>query len=393
MKKNFIYPLLENAFSNQDINQGIKVLKSKRLTMSKKTYEFEHYFSKLLGTKYSLMVNSGSSAMLLAFALLTNIKRKIRLKKNDEVLIPAICWSTSFWPIIQFGLKPKFIDVNIETYTPSLEIIKKNISKKTKAVVLINILGNCSEIDKIKKHLEKKNIILIEDNCEALGSKYKNKYLGTYGEVSGFSFYYSHQITSGEGGAVICKNKADYQILCSLRAHGWDRDYNLKNKKKFNFVNQGFNLRPLDISAAIGLNQIKRLKYFKKMRSLNRDKIISNLKSSANWKDQFKFFQPSQNLDPSWFGLPLLIDKKYMKNKKKFLNYLNVKKIETRPILSGNFLNQECIKLYKFKFNPKKFLIANEIEERGFFIGLPTRELKLTEVSYLCKCLLYIEKI
>lgn len=393
MKKNFIYPLLENAFSNQDINQGIKVLKSKRLTMSKKTYEFEHYFSKLLGTKYSLMVNSGSSAMLLAFALLTNIKRKIRLKKNDEVLIPAICWSTSFWPIIQFGLKPKFIDVNIETYTPSLEIIKKNISKKTKAVVLINILGNCSEIDKIKKHLEKKNIILIEDNCEALGSKYKNKYLGTYGEVSGFSFYYSHQITSGEGGAVICKNKADYQILCSLRAHGWDRDYNLKNKKKFNFVNQGFNLRPLDISAAIGLNQIKRLKYFKKMRSLNRDKIISNLKSSANWKDQFKFFQPSQNLDPSWFGLPLLIDKKYMKNKKKFLNYLNVKKIETRPILSGNFLNQECIKLYKLKFNPKKFLIANEIEERGFFIGLPTRELKLTEVSYLCKCLLYIEKI
>ena len=136
---------------------------------------------------------------------------------------------------------------------------------------------------------------------------------------------------------MICKNKADYQILCSLRAHGWDRDYNLKNKKKFNFVNQGFNLRPLDISAAIGLNQIKRLKYFKKMRSLNRDKIISNLKSSANWKDQFKFFQPSQNLDPSWFGLPLLIDKKYMKNKKKFLNYLNVKKIETRPILSGNF--------------------------------------------------------
>ena len=163
------------------------------------------------------MLNSGSSANLLAFFALINPLKKNNLKAGDECLVPALCWSTSLWPIVQAGLIPKFIDVDLKTFSPSLEIIKKNTTKRTKAL-LINVLGNCSEIDKIKKFTKKKNIYLIEDNCESLGSIYKKKYLGTFGDFSTFSFYYSHQLTAGEGGMIVCNNKADYMILQSLRA-------------------------------------------------------------------------------------------------------------------------------------------------------------------------------
>ena len=145
-----------------------------------------------------------------------------------------------------------FVDVNLETFTTDFNTIKKNITKKTKAVMILNVLGNCSEMEKIKRYLNKKKIYLIEDNCEALGSKYKKKFLGTYGDFGTYSFYYSHQITSGEGGMIVCNSKEDYNILKSLRAHGWDREIKKNNSRKFNFINEGFNLRPLEVSAAIG---------------------------------------------------------------------------------------------------------------------------------------------
>jgi CDP-6-deoxy-D-xylo-4-hexulose-3-dehydrase len=387
------YPLLENAFSNYDILKGINVLLSRRITMSKITKNFESQFGKFIGSKYCLMVNSGSSANLLAFFALINPQKEKRLKFGDECLVPAVCWSTSLWPIIQAGLKPKFIDVELNTFSPSLEMIKKNISKKTKAVILINILGNCSEIDSIRNFLRKKNIYLIEDNCEALGSKYKNKYLGTFGDFGTFSFYYSHQITSGEGGMVICKNKNDYKILHSLRAHGWDRGLNNTKTDTFNFVNSGFNLRPLDINAAIASTQLKRLNQFKKIRTDNRNKIIKSLKNSKKWDNQYTFFEANKNLKPSWFGIPLLLNHKYIYKKNKLLNYLRKNQIETRPILSGNFVNQSSIKLYKFKYNLSDLKNSQAIEKRGFFIGLPTRPISFKKLKNLEYCLLNIDKI
>ena len=383
----FKYPLLENAFSIKDINSAIKVVKSRRLTMSKKTLEFEKKFSKFIKSKYCLMVNSGSSANLLAFFALTNPLKKNKLKPGDECLIPALCWSTSLWPIVQTGLVPKFIDVDLNTYSSNLEIIKRNITKKTKAIMLINVLGNCSEIDKIKSFAKKKNIYLIEDNCESLGSVYKGKNLGTFGDFSTFSFYYSHQLTAGEGGMIVCKNKSDFKILQSLRAHGWDREIS-KKKNTFNFINQGFNLRPLDISASIAMSQLKRLKKMVKTRKYNRDTIIKHLKKSTNWDDQFTFFEASKFLKPSWFSIPLLINKKYLKYKGNYLKKLEKNKIETRPIISGNFINQPAIKLHKLKFNKNSFRNAQEIEERGFFIGLPTKKIKSQDLKKLTRYLL-----
>ena len=328
MKKKYFYPLSEDGITNEDINLASKVLKSKQITMSKITRKFEIHFAKKIGSKYALMVNSGSSANLLAVYAAGNLLRKKRLKPGDEVLIPILCWPTSLWPLVQFGLKPIFVDIDKTNLSISDNEIEKKITKKTKAIMLINALGNCCDLFKIKKIAKKNNLIIFEDNCESLGSKFKNKNLGTFGDFSTFSFFYSHQITSGEGGMVTCNNKEDYEILFTLRSHGWlgglmSYPRNLSSYKKYInkypkldpryiFSNSGFNVRPMDITAAIGLNQFKKLDQFKSSRNKNRSKILNKLISSKNWKNQFKFIQPRKNLDPSWMVLPILVNKKYL---------------------------------------------------------------------------------
>ncbi|MDC3099452.1 aminotransferase class V-fold PLP-dependent enzyme [Candidatus Pelagibacter sp.] len=386
--ENFNHRLIENPFSNDDIKVGIKTLKSKNLTMGTKTAAFEKLFSKKLGSKYAVMVNSGSSANLLALKCITNHLKKKFLKKGDECLVPGLCWSTTFWPILQSNLNPKFVDININNFCIDLKTIKKNITKKTKAIFIINVLGNCSDIDEIQKFCKRKKIILIEDNCESLGSIYKKKYLGTYGELGTFSFYCSHQISSGEGGMIVTNSYENYKILKSLRAHGWDRDIKPKNKKIFNFINEGYNVRPLEISASIGMNQFKRIDKLKKVRSQNRDLIIRSLKNSENWRNQFKFFDNDSSLEPSWFGLPLVINEKFANKKMKYLNYLNKNKIETRPIISGNFLNQVCMKNSKFKKFYKKLPNTEMVSKRGFFIGIPNKIINNKSLNILSDKLL-----
>ena len=388
----YTYPLSPNSFSNEDIIKGIEVLLTRRITMSTITKRFEKEFAKFIGSKYALMVNSGSSANLLAAFALINPLKKGRLKKGDECLVPSLCWSTSLWPIIQAGLVPKFVDINPLTLNISIDDFKKKISKKTKAVMLVHVLGNSTNMDQLMSIVKKRKLYLIEDTCESLGSTYRKKYLGNFGDFGTYSFYYSHQITSGEGGMITCNDKKNYELIHALRAHGWDRGLN-NNKNNFNFINSGFNLRPLEISAAIGFNQFKRLRQFKKIRFDNRVKIIEKLKKSKNWKDQFSFIDPVKKLDPSWFGLPILINGNLKKKKNKFLAFLKNNGIETRPIISGNFLNQPSIKLYNL--NPKKELFKNaqNIEERGFFIGIHIEPITNEKLNLLEKKLLKINEI
>jgi CDP-6-deoxy-D-xylo-4-hexulose-3-dehydrase len=256
----------------------------------------------------------------------------------------------------------------------------------------VHVLGNTTKLNELNSIIKKNNLYFVEDTCESLGSKFNKKYLGTFGDFGTFSFYYSHQITAGEGGMIVCNSKEDYEIIHSLRSHGWDRGLK-NNKKDFNFINSGFNLRPTDITAAIGLNQFKRLNHFKRVRSKNRKKIIDRLKKSANWKNQFSFIEPIKKLEPSWFGLPILINKRYLSKKNKFLNFLNKNGIETRPIISGNFLNQPSIKLYKLNQKKELFKGAQEIEERGFFIGIHVNEISNHQLNILEKSLLRISQI
>ena len=409
LNKKYRYELLENGFTNEDISIGKKVLNSKRITMASNTRNFEVDFAKKIGAKYALMVNSGSSANLLATFAAGNISREKSLKRGDEILIPALCWSTSLWPLVQFGLKPVFVDINYKTLNVDINDLEKKITKKTKGIMLINVLGISSDLKQISIIAKQRNLIVIEDNCESLGSKLNNKYLGTFGDFGTFSFYYSHQITSGEGGMVVCKRKEDYDILFALRSHGWlggTRFYkrNLSTYDKYArknpnldpryiFVNSGFNLRPTDIQGAIAHNQFKRLNKLKNQRNNNRNKIIKNLMQSKNWNDQFSFIEVPKRIEPSWMGLPILINERYKEKKQKFVNYLDEIGIETRPIISGNFLNHPAAKLYKLHKNKKTFKNAQKVQELGFIIGLHTKKITDHQLKLIKDSFFMIDKI
>ena len=383
-KSQYFYPLNSDNMRDQDLSEAIKVIFSRQLTMSRETKKFEDIFKKKLKLNNSLMLNSGSSANLLAFQCLINPYRKKRLKPKDEVLIPAICWSTSLWPIIQSGLKPVFVDVDKDTFNISIKDLESKITKKTKAIMLVHVLGNSTNMKKLLSVLKRKKLILIEDTCESLGSKYGEKYLGSFGDFSTFSFFYSHQITSGEGGMICCKSKEDYEILKALRSHGFSRGLRDEKKfaKKYNkvdsrflFINSGFNLRPTDIQAAIGSSQFKSLDIFTRYRSQNRNVLIKSLKNDKQWDNQVTFLNENINVKASWFGIPMLFNKKYKENKFKIMKKLNDNGIDTRPIISGNFTRQPAVMKYNILKKGVSFPNADHIHKLGFFIGLPTKKI------------------
>ena len=382
MKNNSIkYPLTNTVLDNDDIESGVKVLKSKWITMGRETLKFENTFSKKISNRSSIMVNSGSSANLLIFQCLINPKVN-KLKKNDEVLIPAICWSTSLWPIIQSGLKVKFVDIDLKTLNLDLDDFEKKITKKTKALMLVHAMGNCADMEKIVKICKKKNIILIEDTCEALGSKYKGKQLGTFGDFSSYSFFYSHHITSGEGGMVCSKSKKDADVIRTLRSHGWHRAISNKKSNSWSFINSGFNLRPTDISASIGNSQLKKLKKISLIRQQNFKSIRSALLNDKRYSNKFGIIEENINNKIVWFGIPIILKSTDKNNKNRVTNKLNKFGIDTRPLISGNFAKQPAIKLYKLKIN-SNLKNANFIDKNSFFIGLHNTKTNIKTVDYI----------
>ena len=389
-KNKISYSLTESVLESRDINSAIKVLKSKKITMGLKTKQIEAYFQNKIVKTNSLMVNSGSSANLLIFQCLINPMVK-KLKPGDEVLIPAICWSTSLWPIIQSGLKVKFVDIDLSTLNIDLNDLKKKISKKTKALMLVHALGNCTDMTKLMNICKKNKIILIEDTCEALGSTYKNKPLGTFGDFSSFSFYYSHHITSGEGGMVCAKNTKYLEIIKSLRSHGWSRDLSnnksLSNKykhidKNWIFINSGFNVRTTDINAAIGLEQLKRIKKILSIRKYNFLKIKNSLLGNKKYNNQFTILNDQKDSNTAWFGIPIILNSNDKKYKQYVMKNLQNKGIMSRPIISGNFAKQPSIKLYKIKIN-YNLPNADIIDKKAFFLGLHNIKITNSKLKFL----------
>jgi len=399
--KKYFYPLLENGFSRRDISEGQKVLKTRFITMGKHTSKFEKIFAKKFKSKYAVMVNSGSSANLLAVFASKNPLRKHIFKNNDEALIPVLCWATSLWPLVQAGLKPKFVDIDPKTLNVDADHLISKINKKTKVIMLVNVLGSATNVKKITDYAKKKKIIVIEDNCESLAGKLNNKFLGTFGDFGTFSFFYSHQITSGEGGMVLCNNIKDYGLLVGLRSHGWSRGvFQKKISKQYSkldsryiFYNSGFNLRPLDIQAAIGLSQFNRLELIKSIRKYNKKMIIECIIKDIRWKNQFQFVEIPKNIDPSYMVIPLLLAKKYKNKKKVFIKNLEKMGIETRPIISGSFVNQPSAKLYNLNKKNIKFEGAQFVEDLGFVIGLHTKKTKTKTIKKIVNSLFSIDKI
>jgi CDP-6-deoxy-D-xylo-4-hexulose-3-dehydrase len=356
------------------------------LTTGRFNKQFEERLSKILGVKCLLTVNSGSSANLIAFSTLTSSKLKERaIQKGDEVISVAAGFPTTVNPIIQFGAIPVFIDVKIPTYNIDENLVEAAITNKTKAVMLAHTLGNPFNVQKIKEICEKYNLWLIEDSCDALGSKFNNQNVGTFGDLATLSFYPAHHITMGEGGAIFTNSKKLERIAESFR--DWGRDCycepgkdNTCSKRfswklgdlpfgydhKYTYSHLGYNMKITDMQAACGLAQLDRLEDFIIKRKKNFNFLHKNLKSL----EEFLIMpEPEKNSDPSWFGFPISLKKNNKFNRNDLIKYLNENKIGTRLLFSGNLIKQPYMKDINFKVNGE-LKNTDFIMENTFWIGL-----------------------
>ena len=382
------YPLGFNTWGNNEINEIKKVLKSGNFVMGKKVRAFEKKFAKHFKSKHAIMVNSGSSANLLMLTLIRYFPEFLKKKKikNPNIIVPAVGWSTSYFPISQNGFKLKFIDINIKTLNLDEDKLKKAIDKNTIAILSINLLGNPCNYEKINKIVKKNNLILLEDNCESLGATFNKKYCGTMGLMGTHSLFFAHHMQTMEGGMILTNNKKISDILRSLRAHGWARDlspenkiYKKKNddfKDKFKFITPGYCVRPLEIEAAAGLVQLKKLKNFLKIRIEN-SKIFKELFGNKSWCE---IQQEENKSKSSWYGFNILLKNKLKNKRDKIIKKLKKNKIEIRPTMTGNFLKNPVIKYLNHDVYGK-LTNSNNVEKNGFFVGnYPknlSRELKL----------------
>jgi len=272
-------PLALPPYGWEEVCEALDSFLRMQTTMGTKVKKFEGLFARYIGVKYAIMVNSGSSANLLAFSILSNPSLgEKRIKKADEVITPAVTWPTTVYPIINVGAKPVFVDVDLRTYNIDPRKIEGAITKKTKAIMPVHLLGYPCDVNEIKKIADRHNLYLIEDSCEAHGAEYHGKKVGSFGIMSTFSFFVSHHITTMEGGMLLTNNKRFYELGKSIRAFGWIRELSKKREiaKKYKkidprylFINTGYNIRPTEIQGAFGLQQIKKLDHFIKIRTEN----------------------------------------------------------------------------------------------------------------------------
>src|SRR3989344_207401 len=392
------FPLVDSSYSNEEIISCIATLLSGQLTMGKQVSAFEASFSQYIGSSHSVMVNSGSSANLLAFAAITNPLRRNHLKPGDKVAVPAVCWPTSIWPVTQAGLIPVLVDVDPETLNLSIDSLKLAMSKHTiKAIMMVHVLGNSTNLDSLLEIVEDNKLLLIEDTCESLGSRYKEKCLGTLGDIGTFSFYFSHHMTTIEGGMVIMKDSEDCDLIKCLRAHGWSRDHSQREKfevenshidPRFLFINVGYNLRPMEIQAAFGLQQLRRLDVMNGNRKANVAKIRVAFQGHEKWNDQLIFPVTNIGMDPCWFGFPFLVNEAVTLNNKRFIKRLLERGIDTRPIISGNMALQPAVRHFNVDLSMGPFVGAQRIHERGFFIGCHARPLGQQRIERLATSVL-----
>lgn len=369
------YNLACSSWTNKEIDAATNVLKSGFCTMGTKTEELERKFADYFGSKYCVFSNSGSSANLLAISALMYAKNG--LKEGDTVLVPTVSWSTTYYPIHQNRLKMKFIDIDEHTFNISISEIEKNITPDVKAIFAVNLLGNPCELQRLKKICDKHNLILIEDNCESMGARYNEKFAGTYGVMGTFSGFFSHHICTVEGGFTVTDSEELYQIMISLRAHGWTRglpDINYVHNKDgvpfndlFRFVLPGYNLRPNDIFAAIGIEQLDKLPFILEMRERNAYKFREIIRDLRSKGVTIRTQEVYPNSTPSWFGFPIILEGKLSGQRTKFAEYLIMNGVECRPIVAGNFTKNPVIKYMDCILT--KDTNAEELDKNGLFIG------------------------
>lgn len=395
-------PLASSGLRASDIDLVTQVLKSGNLTMGKEVKKFEEMMCGYLKVDHFIMVNSGSSANLLILeALIRPTKSKPILHPGDGVLVPAIAWPTTIWPIIQLGLIPIFVDVSETTLAIDLTKAQELIDESkihVAAIFPIHPLGLAISPTELNSFVNRNGLVLINDVCESLGSWRENQHAGTSGLAASFSFYFSHHITTMEGGGVATNNSKIADDLRSMRSHGWSRDrydaqdwqkYVSGNNSKFLFVSTGFNFRPMEIQAAIGSAQILEIdKFIERRRKIAT--MVNECLSDSRLKIIGNEYLTSNKLreSHSWMLIPIYVTGENSENiKNDILEKLREFEIETRPVLTGNFLAQPAIKrIARQEVDHKKFVNAQDITENAFMIGAH-HDLTDAQVEYLCSSL------
>lgn len=363
------FKLCDNPWGNEEINAIHRVIESNMYTMGQEVKKYEEDFAKKFGVNYAVMVSSGSTANLLAVAALVYSKR---LPRGSEVIVPAVSWSTTYAPLEQFGMKVVFVDIDKNTLNIDLDALKRNITEKTRMILLVNLLGNPNEFDAIKDMCRDKDIIIMEDNCESLGARYQGKQAGTFGLLGTYSSFYSHHICTMEGGVVVTDDEQLYEYMLAARAHGWTRNlpdnstiYEKKSDpfyESFNFIIPGFNLRPLEMEGAIGQEQLRKMDGMINQRRKNAEYFKNSMK-------QFEDIRIQKEIgESSWFGFALLLQGRLIGKRDKIVHALREHGIETRPIVAGNFTRNKVIEYMDYSI-PEELVNADDIHFNGFFIG------------------------
>ena len=369
----FQIPLAVPSYNHEEVIDALDSMLSTRVTMGEKVKSFEEQFSKYIGCKNGIMVNSGSSANLLALSILSNPATENSIKRDSQIITPAVTWATTVSPIINVGCTPMFVDVDLDTLCVNTEEIKDAINSKTACLLPVHLMGNPCNMQEISKISKEHDLYLVEDACEAHGATFDDKKVGSFGDLGTFSFFMSHHISTIEGGMIVTNNEELAEMGKTLRTFGWTRD--LKNKNKINseypeidprflFVNTGYNFRPTEIQGAFGRNQLPKLEPLIKIRREN----------ALFWNDELSKYSeylilPKRNLENHvYFGYAITIKKNSPFSREKLTKFLESKGIETRPIMSGNYIEQPAAKLINYQkhgeLNNAKLIMRN-----SFFIG------------------------
>jgi CDP-6-deoxy-D-xylo-4-hexulose-3-dehydrase len=345
------------------------------LTQGVRVQAFENKFASYVGMKHGVMVNSGSSANLIALSALSRHGLRRRIEPGDEVITPAVTWATTVYPISDVGAVPVLVDVDLDTYNINVEEMERAVGKRTKAIMPVHLLGNPCEIREIKRVAKKHDLYVVEDSCEAHGAQYHGRKVGSFGDLSTFSFFLSHHITTVEGGMVLTNNDNLAETLRGLREFGWIRQMRRKEQiirkypeyldKRYLFLHKGFNLRATEIQASFGLEQLRKLEPFIAMRRKNAEYWSKRL---GEYSDLLILPREAPDTRHVWFGYPITVRPSAPFSRKQIVTYLEKCRIETRTIMAGNMEEQPVMSTIRHrKVGPLKN--ARLIMRNSFFFG------------------------
>jgi CDP-6-deoxy-D-xylo-4-hexulose-3-dehydrase len=371
---NFRFPLATSSWDQKELDALQRVIGSDRYTMGNEVAEFERQFAAHFGSNHAIMVNSGSSANLLMIAALTYTKNPaLKLSPGDEIIVPAVSWPTTYYPLNQYNLRLKFVDIDLETLNYDLTALEAAVTDKTRAIMVVNLLGNPNDFDAITRIINGRDIVVIEDNCESMGATFNGKQAGTFGVMGTYSTFFSHHISTMEGGMVVTDDEELYQIMLVVRAHGWTRNlpkFNHVTGKKsddpfeesFRFVLPGYNLRPLEMSGALGIEQLA------KVPALIEGRRTNGALAQDRLSDHPKFMIQKEIGASSWFGFSLVIRPDVDLTRSDLVKSLAASGFECRPIVAGNFAKNQVMEYFDYEIFGT-LDNAEYIDNKGIFVG------------------------